>query len=53
MDDRQKRFLNEALERHGHDIENNPERAKQVLVDAGIVTEDGDLAPQYQYPRRK
>ena len=51
MDDQQRRFLSEALKKHGEDIENDPQRAKQVLISAGIVTQDGNLAPQYQYPR--
>ena len=51
MDDRQRRFLTEALESHGKEVRKNPEKAVRVLKRAGIMTAEGKLAPQYKYPR--
>lgn len=40
--------LDEAVIRHAHAIARDPKKAKQFLVDAGIITKSGSLTANYK-----
>ena len=55
MSERQKEMRQLADEMKAWTVRNTatPELAGAVLLEAGIITEDGELAPEYGGPKRR
>ena len=55
MTERQKEMQQLADEMKAWTVRNTatPELAGAVLLEAGIITEDGELAPEYGGPKRR
>lgn len=53
MTDEERERIKKLLRDHTKRVCQSPETARRSLIDSGIYTEDGELAPEYGGPERK
>jgi len=48
MNQQEHKALLEKIQQTGKEVENNPQKARALLIDAGICNNQGELIPPYK-----